>query len=1181
MTFDEVLGQVQELLRREQRVSYRGLKRRFALDDEYLEDLKEELIGAKRVAADEDGRFLVWTGASPAASSASQLSSSQSQVQGSPPSTASPQPVAPSSSTEDERKIITALFADLAGFTTLAKDLDPEETRAIIDPALQLMMDAVHRYDGSVAQSLGDGIFALFGAPLAHEDHPQRALHAALLMQEEMRLYANRIRAEKGIPLQIRIGVSTGEVILRSVRKDELHTDYVPVGHAINLAARMESLALPGSIVVSESTHPLIEGYFDCKALGAVQIKGLDTPVHVYEVLGVGPLHTRIQVATRRGLVRFVGRQRELDHLKDALDHAVAGRGQIVGVMGEPGVGKSRLFHEFVGAYCNTTSRSDKNCLVLQTFPVSHGKAYPYLPLIDLLQHYFGITSQDDEKRRREKVLGKVLALDRGLEDTLPYLLAVLGNVDATASLQSMDPQIRKQRTFAAVTRLFFREAVNQPLVVIFEDLHWLDNETEEFLQAFSESVPAARLLLLVNYRPEYQHPWGSKTYYTQLRLDPLAQEDAHSLLDVLLGDEVRVKGAETDVRAFRHFILEKTAGAPFFMEEIVQALFEQRVITREANEITVLRSLTDLRLPSTVQGVLAARLDRLAPEEKALLQTLSVIGKEFRLNVVRRVTATPEGALWSGLRRLQEGEFLYERPAFPEPEYLFKHVLTQEVAYNSIPTDRRKLLHEQTAQALEALYPDRLDRHYGELAHHYGRSGNAEKAIAYLYKTGQQAAQRSAHTEAIDHLTSALELLRTLPDTPEYTQQELDVQLALAASLQATKGPSAPEVEHAYTRARDLLQQKGEIPELFSVLRGLWVLHHVRANLAAARELGAELRVIAERAQDAALLLEAHRALGSTLLWQGDFPLARTHLEQAIAYYDPQLPRSLTLRYGGADPGVSCLCELARVLWFLGYPNQALRQSQAALTLAQSLADPFSLGYALIFAAGLHQLRREGKATEDLAEEGITLAREHGFVSLLSAGTIRRGWAVAEQGQEEAGLLQMQQGLTARQTTGAELAQPYFLALQAEIYGKLGKAERAMTLLSEALAATSVSEEHRLEAELYRIKGQLTLQKGAGDWELGAGPPSPQTPRPKPEVPSGAEHEAEGYFLKAIEIAQNQQAKSLELRATSSLARLWHRQGKAAEAHQRLFEIYHWFTEGFDTKDLQEAEALIKELSR
>ena len=489
------------------------------------------------------------------------------------------------------------MFADLKGSTALIEGLDPEEARAIIDPALQLMMDAVHRYEGYVAQALGDGIFALFGAPLAHEDHPQRALYAALRMQEEMRRYADTLRAQGYAPLLMRVGVNTGEVVLRSIRKDDLHADYVPVGHSTNLAARMEQLASPGSILVTAYTHKLTDGYFAFKDLGQTQIKGMEAPLHIYEVLGAGPLRTKLQVAARRGLTRFVGRTRELEQMQQALAHAKEGHGQIVGVMGEPGLGKSRLFYEFVGAYC---IRSSQLPACFEAYSVSHGKASPYLPVIELLKSYFDLKAEDDERKRREKVAGKVVMLDRSLEDTLPYLFALLGIDEQQSNLTQMDAQIRRRRTFEALKKVFLRESLNQPLILIFEDLHWIDNETQGFLDVLSESVASAKLLLLTNYRPEYRHEWGSKTYYTQLRLSPFGKAEAEEFLDVLLGVAVGADrrvgppepGAHTGapLQDLKRLILDKTEGTPFFMEEVVQELVEQGVLVRSAVGASLLR---------------------------------------------------------------------------------------------------------------------------------------------------------------------------------------------------------------------------------------------------------------------------------------------------------------------------------------------------------------------------------------------------------------------------------------------------------------------------------------------------------------------------------------------------------------------------------------------------------------
>jgi class 3 adenylate cyclase/predicted ATPase len=1049
---------------------------------------------------------------------------------------------------EGERKTITALFADIKDSTTLIEDLDPEDARRLIDPALHLMMDAVHRYEGFVVQPTGDGIFALFGAPLAHEDHPQRALFAALLMQAESKRYAEQLRREQGINLQIRVGVNTGEVVLRSIRKDDLHTDYTPVGHSIHLAARMESLASGGAVVVSEGTYKLVEGYFECKALGEAKVKGVTEPIPIYEVLGVGPLRTRLQVSATRGLTRFVGRQNEMEQLKRALDQARVGHGQIVGVMGEPGLGKSRLFYEF-----KLTSQS--GCLVLEAYSVSYGKASPYLPLIELLKSYFQLHPHDDERTRREKVGGKVLMLDRRLEETLPYLFAVLGIDDPTSSLPQMDPQIRRRRTFEALKKLLLRESLNQPLLLIFEDLHWIDTETQGFLDMLSGSIASAHLLLLVNYRPEYRHEWGQKTYYTQVRLAPLGPEEAGELLTALLG-------TDGSLTALKCLILEKTEGTPFFMEEVTQTLVEEGVVSGERGHYRLVQAPTEIHLSPTVQGVLAARIDRLSRPEKELLQHLAVIGREFPVSLVRQVLPQPDEELYRVLAALQNKEFLYEQPAFPEVEYSFKHALTQEVAYGTVLQERRKVVHEQTAKAIEELYRTNLEDHYSDLAHHYTRSGKTEKAVEYLHLAGQQAVQRSANVEAITHLTTALELLSTLPDTRARAQQELLLHLTLGHPLLATTSFASPEVKATYTRARELCQQVGETRQLFPVLWGLRTFHQVRGEFLVARELGEHLLGLAQREQDLALLVEAYWGLGSTLFHLGELGAAQAHLKQCLALYDAQRHRSLVFLYG-IEPGVFGLSYAAWALWHLGYPDQALQKSEAARTLAQELSYPLSLAAARVFAALSHQLRRDRALTHEWAEAGITLAREHGFPQWLGRGAILQGWARAEQGQNEEGITQIRQGLATHQAVGAGIFHSYFLALLAEAYGKAGQAEDGLAALAEALTVVDNSGERFYEAELYRLKGELTLQQSS-----------------VPGLESRVQKEAAACFLKAIEIAQQQQAKSLELRAVTSLSRLWQKQGKKAEARQILAEIYGWFTEGFDTKDLQEAKALLAELA-
>ncbi len=531
---------------------------------------------------------------------------------------------------DGERKTVTALFADIKGSTELEQDLDPEEARAIIDPALKLMIDAVHRYDGYIVQSTGDGIFALFGAPLAHEDHPQRALYAALRMQEELRRYGARLQAEGRAPIEIRVGVNTGEVVVRSIATGATQVEYTPIGHTTNLASRLQSIARTGSIVASEATRKLCEGYFILKPLGATKVKGVSELVNVYEVTGLGPLRTRLQRSAGRGLTKFVGREREMEAMRNAAELARAGRGQIVAAMAEAGTGKSRLSFEF-------KAKNQSGWMVLETFSVSHGQASAYFPLIDLLHNYFKIVGDDDERSRRAKVIGAVLALDRALEDTFPFLFALLDIVEADDPLAQMDGQVKKRRTLDAIKRILLRESLNQPLMAIFEDLHWIDEETQAFLNLLADSIGTAKILLLVNYRPEYSHQWGSKTYYMQLRLDPLGKESADEMLSALLGDEI-------ELAPLKRLIIEKTEGNPFFMEETVQVLLDEGALKHDGSAIRLMRPLGELKIPPTVQGILAARIDRLAQDAKDLLQTLAVIGREFPMSLIRSVLPKADG---------------------------------------------------------------------------------------------------------------------------------------------------------------------------------------------------------------------------------------------------------------------------------------------------------------------------------------------------------------------------------------------------------------------------------------------------------------------------------------------------------------------------------------------------------
>jgi len=574
-----------------------------------------------------------------------------------------------------ERKQVTVLFADLKGSMELLADRGPEEARKLLDPVLERMIEAVHRYEGTVNQVMGDGIMALFGAPLAHEDHAIRACYAALRMQESIAQYAEEVFRSHGVPIQIRVGINSGDVLVRAIDSD-LHMDYTAVGQTTHLASRMEQMATPGTILLAPATLQLAEGYVQVTARGPVAVKGLPGPIEIFVLTGASAQRSRLHVAAARGLTRFIGRDAEIEQIRRALDLARAGRGQLVVIVGEPGVGKSRLVYEF------THSHRTQDWLVLEAGSVSYGKATSYLPVIDLLKAYFKIHERETHREIREKVTGKLLTLDRALEPTLPALLALLDVQVEDASWQALDPAQRRQRMLNAVKNLLLRESQNQPLLVVFEDLHWIDAETQALLDSLVESLPPARLLLLVNYRPEYQHGWGRKTYYSQLRLDALPPESAGALLSALLGDDPTLEPVKR---------LLVRRGNPFFVEESIRTLVETRTLAGERGAYRLNRPVQAIEVPATVQVILAARIDRLSADDKELLQTASVIGKDVPFVLLRAVAELPEDTVRRGLADLQTAEFLYETQLFPDPEYTFKHALTHEVAYGTLPRNGEK----------------------------------------------------------------------------------------------------------------------------------------------------------------------------------------------------------------------------------------------------------------------------------------------------------------------------------------------------------------------------------------------------------------------------------------------------------------------------------------------------------
>jgi class 3 adenylate cyclase/tetratricopeptide (TPR) repeat protein len=1063
---------------------------------------------------------------------------------------------------EGERKMVTALFADIKGSTELMEDLDPEEARTIVDPALRIMIEAVDRYGGHIVQSTGDGIFALFGAPIAHEDHPQRALYAALRIQDELRRYSAKVVGKGGMPIEARIGAHTGEVVVRSIATSAGHVEYTPIGHTTNLASRMQAVAPTGSVAISEATRRLVEGYFQLKARGPTLVKGVSEPVSVHEVIGLGPLRTRLQRSASRGYTKFVGREREMEVLKHAAERARSGHGQLVAALGEPGVGKSRLLFEF-------KAMAQSGCLVLEAYSVSHEKASAYLPVIDLFKGYFKIATEDGDRARREKINGKVLTLDRSLEDVLPYLFGLLGVVEGDDPLAQMDGQIKRRRTLEAIKRILLRESMNQPLMVIFEDLHWVDDQTQALLNLLADSIGTAKILLLVNYRPEYWHQWGSKTYYTQLRLDPLGKESADEMLlallptspasadeaadadrersgaDIHVGERVR---ATDDLAALKRLIIERTEGNPFFMEETVQVLLDEGALVRDGTAVKLTRPVSELKIPPTVQGILAARIDRLAPDTKELLQTLSVIGREFPMSLIRAVVPKSDDELNRMLGDLQLAEFIYEQPAVGDTEYIFKHALTQEVSHNSVLLERRRQLHERIGGAIETVFTANLEDHLAELAHHYSRSANRAKALEFLHRAGEQAIKRASYSEAESYFATALELVLAMPESPERDAGELRLRSSFVPALAVTKGVGAPELLEMNLRARALAEKTGNLPEL---VHQLWVAVRygiARGDYLSAPVLADEALETAQREGSAISLGLAHQTSLMARFFLGDFAGAEERFERGCAFFEApgSLPiGALTVAFGHGSWNA----------WITGHADAARERHERMRRIKEvAQRDPWVTALAQILAADLHAMLREFARAEALAGEALASVEEHGFPDLAIRARTPLGLARAELGRSAEGIGLLRQALASATKSGSRSFQiTRVLTYLAEAQALDGAVAEALRTIEDALRANP--QELFLRPETLRVRGELRLRQGD----------------------SGL---AEADFREAISLAQKLGAKAWELRATTSLARLLRDSSRRDEAHAMLAEIYNWFTEGFDTADLKDAKALVELLS-
>jgi class 3 adenylate cyclase/predicted ATPase len=1012
-----------------------------------------------------------------------------------------------------ERRQLTVLFCDLVGSTPLSQQLDAEEWRDVVEAYHRTAAVAVTRFGGHVAQYLGDGLLVYFGWPNAREDDPERAIRAGLAILDAMGPL-NATRAD-GTHLAVRIGMHTGPAVIA--------TDGAVFGDTANIAARVQSAAEPDTVLITAATQRLVGGLFVVEEHGPQDLKGVREPVVLYRVVQPSGVRSRLDVAAGR-LTRFVGRDLELGTLVDRWERAEDGEGQTVVVLGEAGVGKSRLvyqLHEHLAVVPHTW---------LECGATPYTEGTPFHPIIALVAQGLGFAPEDTAAERLRKLEGGLRTL--AATETVALLADFLGLPPPTR-LQ-LSPELQRRKTIDLLAQWNLAMSEVQPLVLFVEDLHWCDVSTLELLGHLIAQSPTARVLLLATARPDFTPPWPARSNLTSVHLARLTKRQARDMIATLAGTEF--PAATLDA------LVARADGVPLYVEELTKAMAEPGA-ARGVEAI-----------PASLADSLMGRLDRLSTA-KEVAQRAAVLGREFGYPLLAATAGLDEAALRHGLTRLVEAEILFARGEPPAATYTFKHALIQETAYQSLLKRSRQQLHARVAEVLEERFPARVAAEPEVVARHYEQAGLVAQAITHYQRAGERATQRSANEEAIGHLRRALDLVGTLPETRERQQQELGLQLAIGGPLAAARGWSHPEYEQTYARARVLASQIGESPELPRVLAGVAGAYFVKGDLATSAEVAQEALAAAERTAEAFDLLLAHYEVGCPLLFQGNVSLALRHFEQTIELYNPSVHGSqaytVGVDRGPLAHGLAAWCHV-----FLGHPDRALAVSEAAVALARRVEHPLSLATALFDAGVVHGQRGEFDRTRERAEEVVALAERLGFPLYLGWGRFLRGAARVESGEGEAGIAEMQQAMGELAGSGSGSGATAMLWYLAAGLRQVGRPDKALGVVALGVAQAEQQGQHYYDAELYRLRAEILL-----------------------DMDGNAAPEAEALFGQSLEIARRQEAKTFELRAATSLARLWQRQGKRDAARDLLASVYDWFTEGFTTRDLIEAKALLDEL--
>jgi class 3 adenylate cyclase/tetratricopeptide (TPR) repeat protein len=1039
---------------------------------------------------------------------------------------------------EGERKQVTVLFADLKASMELLADRDPEEARKLLDPVLERMMEAVHRYEGTVSLVMGDGIMAIFGAPIAHEDHAIRACYAALRMQKQVKRHAADARNAFGVNVQIRVGLNSGEVIVGTIGSD-LRMGYTAVGRTTHLAARMEQMARLGTILLAPHTMALAEGFVQVMPRGPAPVKGLATPIEIFELVGANPVRSRLHVAASRGLTRFVGREAEMELLRQAFGQAGEGHGQVVAIVGEPGVGKSRLVWEF------THSHRSHAWLVLTTASMSYAKATTYFPVIELLRTYFGIEPRDDDRKICEKVIGKLLSLDQALEPVVPVFHALLDMPTSDVRWTKLDPLQRRRQTLDALKRLVLRETQVQPVVLVVEDLHWIDSETQAWLDLLVESSPTARFLLLVSYRPEYQHGWMSKTYYSHVRLDALQGANAEKLVENLLG-------TDPGLQDLRRLLIDRTQSNPFFLEETVRSLVETQALTGERGAYRLARPVQSIRLPTTVQAILAARIDRLVPGDKQLLQIASVIGTDVPFPLLEVIAEGHEEHLSDRLARLQAAEFLYEAQLFPELEYTFKHALTHEVAYGSLPHDRRRSLHAQIVKAIEEVYANRQAEQVDRLAYHAVRAEMWDRAVTYSRQIAEKACSRLANREAVVHLEQAFSALQHLPESRQRQEQAVDIRLELVAPL-FQLGDLARR-ERYLCEAQTLVSVLGDQRRDALVSRSL--SHHfwIRGDQDQALQFGERAVAAGSALADSGREVLATIPLGMVHYITGNFRLAVDLFTSTLDLLDREseadkagrgVHRFLT---GAGNVRVWLACTHSE----LGEFAVAARIAQEALRMAETANNAWWLVHAY-YAIGFQRVLQGdfADAIQPL-DRGVHLSLnlDIPFSFPLIAPVLGAAYALA--GKPHDGIPLLEKACDFGASRGIGNLQARRVCWLAEAYLLADQVEDGMRLAQQALQLAKNHNEAPNEARAHRLMGEIAIYESSGS--VGA---------------------AEEHFHQGGELARKLGMRPLVAHCHLGLGKLHDRAGNREQAREHLATATTMYREMGMRFYLEQAEAM------